>query len=219
MSGMGARAAVARAEATREPPPCLPGFEGVRRYWDPVHRCFVAKILPGEYYVTTERELLATVLGSCVSACVRDPVAGLGGMNHFMLPVEGEGVVSADEPTLAARYGSYAMEALINEILKHGGRRERLEVKVVGGGELVGARIGRANAEFVRCYLEREGLAIAGEDLGGPYARKVLYVPATGKLLVRKLKRLRNDTVRTREQGYLRTLRELQPAGEVELWD
>jgi len=207
-----------QARARGEMPAALPGFERIKRYWDKQHACFAAKILPGEYYVTVNDELVTTVLGSCVSACIRDKRLGVGGMNHFMLPVDGEGAVRAHEPTLAARYGSYAMEALINEVLKHGGRRERLEVKVVGGGELVGARIGRANAEFVRGYLEGEGIAIAAEDLGGPCARKVLYLPETGKLLVRKLKRLRNSTVRERERGYLRTLRELQPAGEVELW-
>ena len=204
----------------RRPPPCLPGFEGVRRYWDPVHRRFVAKILPGEFYVTDDgEELLATVLGSCVAACVRDPVAGVGGMNHFMLPVAGEAEPRPEAPSAAARYGAYAMEALINEVLKHGGRRERLEVKVAGGGELVSARIGRANAEFVRRYLEHEGLEVAAADLGGPWPRKVLYLPATGKMRVRKLRRLHNTTIAEREQDYLHTLEAVAPRGSVELWD
>lgn len=217
---MTATSATGRDTGGRRLPPCLPGFEGIRRYWDPVHRRFVAKILPGEFYVTTcGEELLATVLGSCVAACIRDPEAGVGGMNHFMLPVASEDEARLAAPTAAARYGAYAMEALINEILKHGGRRERLEVKVVGGGKLVGARIGRANATFVREYLAREGVDVAAADLGGPHPRKVLYLPATGKLLVRKLRRLHDDTLARREQGYLQTLEALAPEGSVELWD
>src|SRR5215471_8826261 len=108
------------------PPRPLPGFEHISRYWDPVHHTYAAKLLPGEYYVTVEDEMIVTVLGSCVSACIRDPIRGIGGMNHFMLPASQQNVADKwqygrmDE---AARYGNYAMELLINTILKHGGNR------------------------------------------------------------------------------------------------
>ena len=106
-------------------PPALPGFEMINRYPDKMHDVFAAKILPGEYYVTRHDEMIVTVLGSCISACIRDPSAGIGGMNHFMLPADNQ----ARGPThvdAAARYGNYAMEHMVNDILKHGGRRERL---------------------------------------------------------------------------------------------
>lgn len=72
-------------------PRVLPGFEHINRYWDSVHQAAAAKLLPGEYYVTVEDEIIVTVLGSCVSACIRDPIRGIGGMNHFMLPISQQG--------------------------------------------------------------------------------------------------------------------------------
>ena len=115
----------------------LPGFDDVNRYWDKYHGKYVAKILPGECYVTTNDELVATVLGSCVSACIRDKVFGIGGMNHFMLPEPSEHSHGWGGDNLNTRYGNWAMEALINEILKRGGRRGTLEVKLFGGGQII----------------------------------------------------------------------------------
>ena len=118
-------------------------------YHDRTFDCQAAKILPGEYFVTTRDMLLVTVLGSCVAACIRDSENGIGGMNHFMLPDEG----GKDVVSSSARYGTYAMEMLINHLLKSGARRNRLEAKVFGGGavleSLSSSNVGARNAEFV----------------------------------------------------------------------
>ena len=157
----------------------LRGFEGINRFWDRQREIFAAKILPGEYYVTTQDELISTVLGSCVSACIRDPAMRIGGMNHFMLPSGNSESRHVDSE--ATRYGNFAMEKLINDILKNGGRREQLEVKVFGGGNVLknmGATdIGGGNIRFVREYLKMEGFKIISEDLGDIYPRKVIYDP------------------------------------------
>jgi chemotaxis protein CheD len=203
----------------------LPGFESIKRYWDRQRNCIAAKLLPGEFYVTKNRELITTVLGSCVSACIRDPDFAIGGMNHFMLPANGDTRVLnvADYRSEAARYGNYAMEQLINEILKHGGRREALEVKVFGGGRVIQhmthSDIGGRNIDFVRKYIVSEGLTIAAQDLGDIYPRKVVYDPFTGKVQVKKLRSMHNDTIVERETGYLKVLQEEPVSGDIELFD
>ncbi|MDT8371411.1 MAG: chemoreceptor glutamine deamidase CheD [Gammaproteobacteria bacterium] len=201
-------------------PPCLKDFKHINRYWDRQHATWAAKILPGEYYVTIhDNEAIATTLGSCVSACIRDKVFGIGGMNHFMLPVKAEHS-SDDWMDTATRYGSYAMEHLINEILKNGGNRKNLEVKLAGGGKVMRnmSDVGAKNIEFVLNYLQLEQIEIAAQDLGDNFPRKVLYYPATGKLKVKRLRSLHNDTLLAREIAYQHEL-DVQPdSGEVELF-
>jgi chemotaxis protein CheD len=209
--------------ARHELPPTLPGFEGINRYWDPVHGMPAAKIMPGEYYVTAGEELITTVLGSCVAACVRDRVFGVGGMNHFMLPVsaDGKGWNGTDDIlSTATRYGNYAMEHMINDILKHGGHKRHLEAKIFGGGRMMDtlSDVGARNIEFVREYLAIEGIHIVGESVGDIYPRKVIYVPATGKALVKRLKHLHNDTILRREADYRRDIASEPVAGSVELF-
>ncbi len=200
----------------------LPGFEAINRYWDRKHDMAAAKILPGEYYVTSNDEIITTVLGSCVSACVRDRVFGIGGMNHFMLPVSdgGQWGGALDVTSTATRYGNFAMEHMINDILKHGGHRRNLEVKIFGGGQIINAMtdIGRRNIEFVLEYLATEGLDIIGRDLGGPLPRKILYFPASGRVRVKKLKNMHNDTIVKREQEYKHELEVKPLVGGVELF-
>lgn len=198
--------------------PPLPGFEHVNRYWDDTHQCVTAKILPGEYYVTDRDEMIVTVLGSCVSACMRDSVYGIGGMNHFMLPTERAGSGGSWETQgsdASTRYGSHAMERLINDILKHGGRRENLEVKVFGGGKIIAhmADIGRKNIEFVRSYIEGEGIRLIASDVGDAYPRKVYYRPSTGKVYMKRLLTVRNDTIFERERAYQQELVRTQGGG------
>lgn len=200
-------------------PPALPGFEMINRYPDKMHDVFAAKILPGEYYVTRHDEMIVTVLGSCISACIRDPSAGIGGMNHFMLPADNQ----ARGPThvdAAARYGNYAMEHMVNDILKHGGRRERLEVKIVGGGRILAQMtdIGRRNIEFVQQYIRCEGLRLVGTDVGGIHPRKVQYFPMNGSAKVKRLTSLHNNTVQQRESEYMNELKQKPVAGDVELF-
>lgn len=205
------------------PPQPLPGFEGINRYWDPTREVFAAKILPGEYYVTTGDEIITTVLGSCVSACIRDKVFGVGGMNHFMLPVQVTDAKNTWEDTdagSATRYGNYAMEHLINDILKRGGIRKNLETKLFGGGKVLAAMtdVGHRNISFVREYLMAEGLKVMAEDLGGRLPRKVVYFPRTGKAMVKALTKTRNDTIVTRETKYLDKLHSEPVAGEIDLF-
>ncbi|NSX13643.1 chemoreceptor glutamine deamidase CheD [Cupriavidus taiwanensis] len=171
--------------------PHLPEALATRTYFDREFGKQAIKLLPNEYYVTRDDVVLTTVLGSCVAACIRDEVAGVGGMNHFMLP-DDDG--SADRMLSASmRYGSYALEVLINELLKMGARRERLEAKVFGGGAVLAnmttLNIGDRNADFVLRYLKTEEVRVAAQDLRGPHARRVSYFPIGGLALVRRLTR------------------------------
>lgn len=188
-------------------------------YYDRTFDRDAAKILPGEYFFTSKDMMIVTVLGSCVSACLRDRVSGVGGMNHFMLPDGG----ASDSPVSASmRYGTYAMEVLINELLKAGARRENLEAKVFGGGNVlrgfVAINVGERNAQFVRDYLRAEGIRILAEDLNDIHPRKVYFFPRTGKVLVKKLKQLNNNTLVNREQDYADRLQSGTVAGSVDLF-
>lgn len=188
-------------------------------YYDRTFDCDAAKILPGEYYFTHKDMMIVTVLGSCVSACIRDRVSGIGGMNHFMLPDSGDG----DSPISASmRYGTYAMEILINDVLKAGARRENLEAKVFGGGNVlrgfIAINVGERNAQFVRDYLKAENIRVVAEDLNDIWPRKVYFFPRTGKVLVKKLKQLHNNTLVNREQDYASKLVTKPIGGAVDLF-
>jgi chemotaxis protein CheD len=158
-------------------------------YFDQQFKRPAVKLLPNEFYVTSEDMVLQTVLGSCVAACIQDRTAGVGGMNHFMLPDDGADTGATN--TDATRYGAYAMEVLLNELLKRGARRERLEAKVFGGAAVLAGmttiNIGDRNSVFVRRYLALEKVRILAEDLQGVHPRKVCYMPSTGQVMVRKL--------------------------------
>jgi chemotaxis protein CheD len=187
-------------------------------YYDRTFDCHAAKILPGEYYFTSKDMLIVTVLGSCVSACIRDRVTGLGGMNHFMLPDGGD-----NSPVSAsARYGTYAMEILINDLLKAGAKRDNMEAKVFGGGAVLkgftAINVGERNAAFVQNFLKNERIRIVAEDLNDIYPRKVYFFPRTGKVLVKKLMQTHNDTLAKRENEYASRLKKQPVAGEVELF-
>lgn len=188
------------------------------RYYDRNFQLTAAKILPGEYYVSDEGMLLVTVLGSCVAACIRDTETGAGGMNHFMLPDDG----GRDAMGSSARYGTYAMEVLINQLLKMGARRNRLEAKVFGGGavlaSLASSNVGVRNAEFVLDYLKTEKIPVVAKDLLDSYPRKVYYFPATGRVLVKKLHRVHNETLFSRERDYKDRLSGSRLEGDVELF-
>ena len=157
------------------------------RYFDPTFGAEAAKILPGEFYVTGRDMLLVTVLGSCVAACIRDRGAGVGGMNHFMLPEGGDDAKGSE----SARYGAYAMEVLVNELLKRGARRERLEAKVFGGGAVVSGmntiNIGERNTSFVLDYLRTERITVVSKDVLDIFPRKVCFLPKSGKAMVKRL--------------------------------
>jgi chemotaxis protein CheD len=207
-----------------EPVPMLPGFEHMQRYWDVENARWSVKILPGEYYVTRGDEAVTTVLGSCISACVRDPKLNVGGMNHFMLPEDNSvGPNNWLDPAvgLATRYGSYAMESLINDLLKLGATRERLEIKLFGGGRILTGMtdVGERNIGFIKSYMQLEGLRVAAEDMGGTQPRKVIYFPASGRCKLRKLPPVENRIISHHEQLYRDSLgRQAANGGEVDLF-
>lgn len=204
---------------TYEKPVALRGFENINRYWDKVHASWGAKILPGEYYVTIHDEIITTVLGSCVSACIRDRKLGVGGMNHFMLPASSDmDITSAG--SAAARYGNFAMEHLVNSILKAGGNRQNFEVKIFGGGKILTnmTDVGKKNIEFIREYVKTENMTVVSEDLGDLFPRKVMFHPASGKAFVKRLRSLHNDTVIERERNYMSDIAKKPDAGDVELF-
>jgi chemotaxis protein CheD len=192
---------------------------GGRRFFDQVQGAWMVKVLPGEFYVTPKSdEVLVTVLGSCVAACIRDHRAGLGGMNHFMLPLahaDGWG----DDPQ-SARYGNFAMEKLINELIKAGCARERLEVKVFGGGNVIDSNqaIGTQNAEFVMRYLAAEGLSCASKDLGGQQPRRIHYFPSTGRVVRRLLGGNETAAIAREESAYANSLSSKKITGDIQLF-
>lgn len=199
------------------------GYEEVlapNHYFDRNFNMEAAKILPGEYYVTGRDMVLVTVLGSCVSACIRDRENGIGGMNHFMLPDAGSD--QSNPLSSSARYGTYAMEMLINQLIKLGARRQYLEAKVFGGGAVLRgftvANVGERNAAFVEHYLQMEGIRIVARDLLDIYPRKIYFFPATGKVLVKKLKSVHNNTIVERENEYGSRLQVSKVEGDVELF-
>ena len=209
-------------------PPCAPaiqpGFEHIRRSWDRSNGCWMAKILPGEYYVTSEPEAITTVLGSCVSACVRDPVRRIGGMNHFMLPEDttsGSSAWMQADAGMSTRYGAFAMELLINDLLKLGARKERIEVKLFGGGKILASMtdVGARNIAFVRDFVRIEGFNVASQDLGGLCPRRVVYFPSTGRVLLKRLRALDGHDIVSRERSYLDRLVTGPASQEVELFD
>lgn len=189
-------------------------------YFDRHFQIEAAKIMPGEYYATTRDMLVVTVLGSCVSVCLRDKTSGIGGMNHFMLPH------SDNDPqnplSASARYGTYAMEMLINHLIKLGAKRANFEAKVFGGGNVLRgftvSNIGARNADFVLGFLHTENIRIAAEDLLDIYPRKVYYFPKSGRALVKKLKSVHNNTIIEREKEYESRLDYSKVEGEVELF-
>lgn len=204
-------------------PPSIPGFEHINRYWDQENQIVTAKLLPGEYYVTLGGEMVTTVLGSCVAACIRDSVTGVGGMNHFMLPETSQSrLISRDESVVgtALRYGNYAMEHLINTILRYGGKRKNLEVKLFGGGKVIATLgdVGSRNIEFVLNYVDTEALKLIAHDLGDIYPRKVNFFPQTGRVRMKRIRDLHNATIVMREKLYSSSLKDAPVEGSIELF-
>ncbi|HLP97130.1 MAG TPA: chemoreceptor glutamine deamidase CheD [Sideroxyarcus sp.] len=199
----------------------LPGFEHIKRAWNDSFGAVSARLNPGQYYVTKNDEGIYTTLGSCISACIRDRVTGVGGMNHFMLPASADqdGWKAAGLGS-ATRYGNFAMEHLINEIMKNGGSRENLEVKLFGGGRILAnmTDVGMRNIAFARDYIATEGLRVTSEDVGDIFPRIVVFFPLTGKVRVKRLRSLHNNTIAEQEINYLHTIEQKPVSGDVELF-
>lgn len=200
----------------------LVGFENVFRYYDAQHGRVMVKILPGEFYLSqSPDEMVVTILGSCISVCIRDPEAGIGGMNHFMLPgITGQSTGAPKQSITGNSYGVFAMESLITGILKHGGSRERLEIKVTGGGRIGSgsSKVGASNIQFIRQFLDLEGLRAIAVDVGGSQPRKVQYDPLTGGLRVKKLEALQRTDLLAQETRYQESITSVPIAGAVELF-
>lgn len=153
----------------------------IKKFFDSRLNAQAVNLPPGEFYVTSDAdEVITTILGSCVAVCIRDKKIGVGGMNHFLLASPSSGITS-----LSNRYGSYAMEQLINSILKQGGRKSDFEIKVFGGSNLFKNmnKVGSNNIQFIREYLKKEDFNIESEDVGGEIPRKIFYWPKTGKVV------------------------------------
>jgi chemotaxis protein CheD len=176
------------------------------------------KVLPGEYFVAAEDVVLSTVLGSCVSACIWDPTLKIGGMNHFLLPGAGGG---NDPLSESGRYGVFAMEQLINELLKRGARKATLEAKVFGGGHVMKnfttLTVGSRNAEFVLRFLDTEGIRVVSQDLKDVHPRRVAFFPYSGRALCKHLKQADSALI-AEEQNYSAALMKKLVAGDVELF-
>jgi chemotaxis protein CheD len=194
-------------------------FSNIRRMQDTRFPYEIAVVLPGEYFVSREPMVVYTVLGSCISVCLRDPLVNVGGMNHFMLGAPtSEG--GQDSWADSGRYGSFAMEMLINEILKRGGRKDRLEAKVFGGGKIYdGAMdIGAKNAAWALDYLERESVPLVKANVGEAYPRKVYFFTDSGKVLLKKLDRVVAKAIAEEEGQYRRKLQHAPAQSDVTLF-
>jgi chemotaxis protein CheD len=192
-------------------------FAHIRRMRDSRFPHEIASILPGEFFVSSDPMIVYTVLGSCISACIRDPVAGVGGMNHFMLPEPRE--KAHDSWGESTRYGSYAMESLINEILKRGGLKSRLEIKLFGASKIYDGQmdVGARNAEWVLNYAKTEGLSVVGRDLGDVYPRKIYYFTGSGRVLMKRIERIKNQTIYDRELEYAAKITNVKKQAEEDV--
>lgn len=201
-----------------------PNFELPITYYDKRFSTEAVKLLPGQYFVTTQDKMLVTVLGSCVAACLFDPITGSGGMNHFMLPTINKAAGEFEKiQGMAAKYGVHAMEILINELVKVGAKKNRLQAKVFGGGKVVPSFIqndvGKFNAEFVTQFLETEGIPILASDLCDVYARKVYFFPSSGHVMMKRIHELNNATIIERESQHRWELSKQTPSGSVDLFE
>ena len=174
------------------------------------------KVLPGEYFVSADDLVIMTVLGSCIAACIWDGRARVGGMNHFMLP-------DGDAGEGSGRYGSFAMELLINEMLKLGARRETMQAKVFGGGQVMAGfttmNVGERNTKFVLDYLATERIPVVSQDVLDIHPRKVCFFPVTGKALVKRLAHSHPETLAVEERrGNAASVAKSNAGGSVDLF-
>jgi len=180
--------------------PALAGFVGTPRYWSPTDNKTIAKIGPGEYYVTRSDEILGSVLGSCIAVCIYDIKNGVGGMNHFMLPMSKDKNVWSD----TYRFGDRAMEVLIDAICINGGDRQNLQYKAFGGGQMLKnmTPIGDSNIKFLHQFMEQKHISIVSADLGGANPRLLKFYPKTGRAFVKKLQEISTHQVIDEEIAY-----------------
>ena len=171
------------------------------------------KVLPGEYFVMNEEILIMTTLGSCIAACLWDRTARVGGLNHFMLPEGDDG---------SGRYGSFAMEVLINHMMKLGARRTSMQAKVFGGGAVIGgmssSRVGERNTEFVLDYLKTERIPVVSKDVLDIYPRKVCFMPVSGKAMVKRLASANVEALLEQDRAAAQRAAAAPSSGSVDLF-
>lgn len=199
--------------------PSVPPIER-RLQFDSELNALLVWVGQADYYVSSSpNEVIVTVLGSCIAVCMHDPVAGCGGMNHFLLPEDLGGHTGL--PGLSMRYGSYSIERLVNTLISKGARRERLVAKVFGGANVITAssNVGHRNADFVEAYLQREQLKVTGRSLRGNQARKIRFFPTTGKIQMTYLGKDVVQAVLHSEDQLRRTPGVSAKAGSVEIFE
>ncbi|USD43375.1 chemotaxis protein CheD [Vibrio sp. SCSIO 43135] len=180
----------------------------ISRFFHRKHQHHMVKVMPGGVYCTNTKEVICTGLGSCIAACVWDPEAHVGGMNHFLLPFDSKDQLRhwhpSDAVTTASRYGSHAMEMLINELIGLGAHRECLHTKLFGGAQMLGkhSMIGEKNIEFILNYVKQENLTVDALDLGGLEPRKVMFDPLSGKAWLKRIPFTEVHQVKHQEEQY-----------------
>ncbi|MGQ0455835.1 MAG: chemoreceptor glutamine deamidase CheD [Hyphomicrobium sp.] len=197
-----------------------PPASGRRIFFDSRLNSLVVWVCQGDYYVSSSPyEILSTVLGSCIAVCMRDPASGCGGMNHFLLPSGGRHDDAASGAAL--RYGSYSIERLTNALIARGALRERLEVKVFGGANMMsgGANYGHANADFVEAYLKREGLKVMARSLRGNQPRRLRFHPVSGKAQFYEGREIQCAEVAAQESRLALQLRGANVKSSIEIFD
>lgn len=184
-------------------------------FHDPAFGRPAVKVLPGEFFVHDQDLVVTTTLGSCVSACLHDSGTGVGGMNHFMLPDGADGGASG-------RFGAFAMELLINEMIKRGARRGAMTAKIFGGGQVVkslaGTSIGEKNVAFVENFLAQERIAIVARDVLDLCPRKIVLFPHSGKVMCKRLPATHGAEFEQQEARYRAQLVQQPRSGDVELF-
>lgn len=202
-----------RLEALRSRPR-RPG-EASFYFWDAHFRNDAVKVLPGEFFVHDQDLLITTTLGSCIAACLWDRQLRIGGMNHFLLPDAGGGADSG-------RYGSFAMDLLIGELVKRGATRATLEAKVFGGGAVIqgmsSLNVGQRNTEFVLDYLRTERIPVVSKDVMDIYPRKVCFLPASGRAMVKRLASGQGEALAAQERAALARPAPAAAGGSVDLF-
>ncbi|MFC3093400.1 chemoreceptor glutamine deamidase CheD [Alteromonas sediminis] len=180
------------------------------RYYDRYFQRQAVKILPGEFYATAEKTLIVTVLGSCLSVCLRDPLTAICGMNHFLLPFEYSAGATTKKNQF--QYGDVAVGKLITEMVKLGASESHIEAKVFGAANLMQglnmSNVGQSSADFVLAYLRYKEIPLIASDLLDQFPRKVYFFPETGEVKVKKIKNLNNTTILDRESEYRMRLRQ-----------
>ncbi|MGF1752654.1 chemotaxis protein CheD [Vibrio makurazakiensis] len=196
------------------------------RFYHEQKQLHMVKVLPGGMYCTKKREIITTGLGSCVAACIWDPYTHVGGMNHFLLPIahntEHHHWSHDDVVSTAARYGSYAMEMLINQLISKGADRCHMRMKLFGGAQMLGRKsaIGEKNVDFILRYAKQEHFEVDAYDLGGLEPRKILFDPLTGKAWLKRIPFAEISHLKHEEDHYAQEVESesQNPTDDVELF-